>query len=804
MRIIFLEDMYGNLDEGFLYLWTLPDKVTFWFKHSEIKKMQAKAEALSAKGKDVYFGVGIAKEPKDIGRTKNQEVVGIPGVWLDIDIKDSTHKQQNLPETIAEIESKLPLLPSIVVSSGHGLHVYWLFRETWIFDDEAERMRAEKMLQGFQSYVKQQLGYKLDSTHDLARVLRVANTKNYKSNPIDVVVLQSNVDRYNIDDIDQFTIEITLPEYDAKREAFKRLPTDDLATVVLNNCKFIQYCKDFAATLSYNEWLAMISNVSRCKNGPEMVHELSKPYPKYKSSETDKKIIDALNGMHGPLSCSYISKNLFDGCPSQGCGVKAPCAFALSNSKQEEPQASEFKIEALTDLGNAERFARMFKDKLKYCHQFGTWLIWDGVRHRIDEQDQVMIFARKAVRSFIDDIPKFENHDKQKEVFKHSQKSESLSRLRAMVELAQAMLPVHVDQLDQEKFLLNVQNGVVDLTTGKLLPHSQKRLITKLAPVVYNEHAECPLFIKFLNDIFDSNKDIIDFMQRLLGYYISGDTSEQVMSFAYGAMGSNGKTTLLELFMNILGDYGENTGSDTFTLKRNEGIPNDIARLRGARFVKISELKQNTKLNEALIKQITGQDKLTARFLRQEFFSFMPAFKLMILTNHKPKLTGDDQALWRRIILIPFLQRFTGERKDKHLSEKLQKEWSGILNWCIQGCLDWQANGLNPPDEVSNATKEFQDESDIISNWIEDCCQVDVYMQSKSGSLFKSFESWCEENGERSYLSRNKFSQKLVEKGFVLDRGTRGVRSLRGIGLLNTDESSIFNNKPSFQQTEPF
>lgn len=795
-RAIFLEELYGELESGYLYLWTLPDKQTYWFKTSKLEEMQQKAKILSDENKDVYFGVGITKEPKFLGRAKATEVIGIPGVWLDIDIKDDAHVQTNLPETIAEIENKLPLIPSIIVHSGHGLHAYWLFKEPWVFDSEAERMQAENLLKGFQLFIKQQLGYKLDSTHDLSRVLRVPETINYKTNPTQVSVLHKNDIRFNIDDIEQFTLDIQLIEYDASREKFKRLPTDDDSLVVIENCKFIQHCKDNAKTLPEPEWLAMIANIARCKDGPQMVHELSSSYPRYNKEETDKKIIHALNNLNA-ISCNHIKTILKFDCPVGGCGVKAPCAFALKNKKAEEQSKPVHKLDALTDFGNAERFARMFKDKLKYCHQFGTWLIWNGVRHKIDEQGQVMDFAQKAIRSIHEDLNEIVDPDRRKKVFNHAEKSESLPRLKAMLELAQHMLAVHVNDLDTDKWILNVKNGVVDLKTGKLLAHNQSRLITKLAPVIYDETAECPRFIQFMNDVFDNDKDIIDFMQRLLGYCLTGDTSEQMMSFAYGAMGSNGKSTLMELFMNMIGDYGETTGSDTFTLKRNEGIPNDIARLRGARFVKISELKENTKLNEALIKQITGQDKLTARFLRQEFFTFMPAFKLMILTNHKPKLTGDDPALWRRITLIPFLQRFTGDRKDKELPDKLSKEWSGILNWCVKGCLEWQKNGLCPPDKVQNATKEFQNESDVITNWMEDCCLVKPHLQTKSGNLFASFEKWCEENGERVYISRNKFSQKLVEKGFQTHKGTNGARFIKGLGLLDLQRDIDFvGNEP--------
>lgn len=814
MLSIFLKKLYQDCEQGFIYLWCLQSKKTYWFKVSAIEAMQKKALKLAKEKNDVYFGVGIAEDQKFKGRANSQEIIGIPGIWIDIDIKGTEHAQQDLPKTVDEILEKIPLKPSIIVHSGHGLHAYWIFKECWYFDSENERNEAQKLLQGFQLFIKQRLGYKLDSTHDLARVLRLPETINYKSEPIAVKVLQENDVRYNPDDLAQYAVEIPdTPTENTRTNKFTRRPTDRNSSELLKHCAFIRYCKENASSLAYYDWLAMVSNVSRCKDGEKAVHELSKPYPKYTQKETDSKIIESLNRMHGPITCQQISTSTtFTGCPVGGCGVKAPCSFALLKKFQNEPEPmpeeqtdtsnNAPQLEAFTDLGNSERFTRMFGARLRYCYQFGTWLIWDGTRYKIDETGQIMQYAKKTVRSFHEDMKRFAGTEAYDKIKKHAVRSESLSRLKAMLELAQPQLAAHVEDLDNDDWLLNVQNGVIDLKTGQLLPHSKDRLITKLAPITYDKNADCPIFKKFMHDVFIDNPEIVDFMQKYWGYSLTGDTSEQVMAFAYGAMGSNGKSTAMELFMDMLGDYAETTASDTFALKRNEGIPNDIARLRGARFVKISELKQNTRLNEALMKQTTGGDKITARFLRQEFFSFMPRFKLMILTNHKPRLTGDDPALWRRIILVPFLQHFTGKRKDKNLPQKLRQEFSGILNWCIEGCIRWQKEGLDPPSSVRQATKEYQEESDVINNWIEDCCVVASNIISKTADLFNSYEQWCKENAEFMSMPRRSFTNKLIEKGFNRSRGSYGERCLTGIGLL--DKRHIEPDDNLYSNEEPY
>lgn len=266
------------------------------------------------------------------------------------------------------------------------------------------------------------------------------------------------------------------------------------------------------------------------------------------------------------------------------------------------------------------------------------------------------------------------------------------------------------------------------------------------------------------------------------------------MGIAWGAMGSNGKSTLFELIQDLLGDYAENTPAETFMAKKHDGIPNDIARLRGARFVSASETREGRSLNAALVKQVTGQDRITARFLRQEFFTFLPDFKLVLLTNHKPRISGDDKALGRRLLLVPFTQRFEGAKKDKKMPEKLRKELSGVLNWCLEGCLQWQRQGLCPPEEVLEATREYQEENDVITNWIEECCVEKFEIKTDITSLYTNFTDWCSGTGERATYNKNAFTQKMVDKGYSRCRDAKGAKALQGIGLLDI--------KHDFQQEE--
>jgi len=344
-------------------------------------------------------------------------------------------------------------------------------------------------------------------------------------------------------------------------------------------------------------------------------------------------------------------------------------------------------------------------------------------------------------------------------------------------------MAVRVEELDSDIWLLNVLNGVVDLRTGKLLAHDPCRLITKIAPVVYDPAADCPRFKTFLTEVFPNGKNIISFVQRLIGYSLTGDTREQQLTVAWGN-GSNGKGTSLNLIQEMLGDYAQSTPADTLMAKKYDGgIPNDIARLRGARFVLASETQEGRRLNEPLIKQMTGQDRLAARFLRCEYFEFMPEFKLFLLTNDKPVARGDDAALWRRIMLVPFTVKFEGEQCDKTLPDKLRKELPGILKWAVDGCLSWQKNGLAPPAEVIQATQEYRSENDVLEKWIEERCFKSNSAARRTSILFRDFMKWVEETGEKVLTTQMKFSQNLKKKGIEISKDGVGLSLARGIDI---------------------
>lgn len=443
----------------------------------------------------------------------------------------------------------------------------------------------------------------------------------------------------------------------------------------------------------------------------------------------------------------------------------------------------------MTEMGNAERLVYRSGNNLRYCIEFEEWLLWDGSTWIEDKKRRIERIAIKTFREMYNEMANEDDTDQRKKIYKWAQSSERSSVFLNSINRAQAMLPVTQQELNKDPFKLNCLNGVLDLKTGELLQHKRDYLITKNTYINYDSKAKCPNWIKFLENIFkhedgEIKRDLIDFIQKAVGYALTGDTNEQVAFFLWGT-GRNGKSTLINTIKDLLGDYSKQTNSDTFTSKINEGgINNDIARLHGSRFVSAVESEDGQKLSESLIKQLTGGEPITARFLRREFFEFMPEFKIFFTTNHKPIVKGDDEGIWRRIRLIPFDYTIPKEEVDKHLPEKLHKELPGILKWAVDGCLNWQQEGLGEPADVKNATDEYKDEMDLLSSFLEECCVKNPDAKVQVNDLHKKYMSWAEENGEYP-MKKRVFNNRITMKGFQKRKSTGNKTFFFGLGLLD-------------------
>jgi len=339
------------------------------------------------------------------------------------------------------------------------------------------------------------------------------------------------------------------------------------------------------------------------------------------------------------------------------------------------------------------------------------------------------------------------------------------------------------EDFDRDQFAFNCGNGVIDLRCGRLRPHRREDLMTKCSPVDYDPEAPCPVWKKFLKDIFDGNRDLVKFVQKFLGCSLTGDMSSQAMFILYGT-GANGKSTFINVVTRILGDYATTTPTETFMQKKGEQATNDIARLKGARFVSATESDERGRLAESVIKRLTGNDMISARFLYGEYFQFLPTFKIVMATNHNPRIGGMDFAIWRRIKLIPFLKTFPEERQDKTLPQKLEGELAGILAWMVEGCLKWQKEGLGSSEAIQNATEEYRNQMSDIQMFLSDCCEYEEEAMTQSSVLYAAYVAWCEKNNERAKSNRS-FSMMLSDSG--MDKVKTSV-AMFWIGIRIADE----------------
>jgi P4 family phage/plasmid primase-like protien len=814
-QLAVLQALYRNDDKGYFTLWTAEDKRTRWFKVQDINL--AVQEALRLRqNSNVYFGIGLRKEKLgEYQRGSSEDIFSLPCVWLEIDIQGGVHAATNLPtkEQAKVLLNTFSLEPSIIVHSGGGFHCYWLFEQPVRIYSEQDRKGAERMLKRFQNVfirLARNQGFVLDNTADLARVLRVPGTFNRKAEPKPVKTLKLDADkRYSLLEILEAIQELEAKlsqesklERPLKPEYIEgEIPDADVSKIV-SNCLFIQDYLEHKETASYPEWLAALTIGAYCENGEHLVHEWSQGHPSYSEQEVDRKYVEIRNRMK-PRTCTAIHEE-FGSCAECKHFGKINSPIALGLKGKMNPGTKKRKTFKNTDLGNAERLIHRHGQNIRYNNVFGKWYIWDGKRWNEDKTNQMKQLAKDTVRNIYKEAYEEEDADKRKALSEHATRSESRSRIEAMIALAESEVPILPDDMDRDIWLFNCQNGVIDLKTGDLLPHDREYMMTKISPIVYDPKAECPTWIKFLEDIMQDEEgnvkhELIEFLQKAIGYSLTGDTSEQVLFFLYGT-GRNGKSTFMNTIKEIFGDYGKQTNADTFTVKKSDRVNNDIAALKGARLVAATESEEGARLAESLVKQLTGGEPILARFLHQEFFEFVPQFKIFFTTNHKPVIRGGDEGIWRRIRLIPFTVTIPPEKLDKHLPQKLRAEMPGILRWAVEGCLKWQREGLGNPKEVQEATQSYKDEMDTLGNFIKEHCVIVPSAKCVVSELYKRYSEWCEDNGEYA-LSRTKFNRKIEERGFKKERSTGGNYFFFGIGL-QQDNTYLNSYSSNSEQSE--
>jgi len=447
-------------------------------------------------------------------------------------------------------------------------------------------------------------------------------------------------------------------------------------------------------------------------------------------------------------------------------------------------------LEELTDLGNAQRFVRYARGRFLFAHGWNRWLRYDGRRWEIDEKHEPHELAAVVARSFHADAAQAPDRKLQEALTKHALQSQKKERIEAMLSLAANAFPeikVSPSELDCDPWLLNVENGTLDLRTAQLRPHKRTDKLTKLAPVIYDPAATAPIWQQFLSSVLPDD-ETRSFLQRAVGYSATGITTEHVVLFLFGA-GRNGKSTLIDTLMAVLGDYCAVSPPELLLAKKAERHPTEMTTLVGRRLVSSVEAGQGKAWDEARVKWLTGGDRLTARGMRQDFFEFEPTHKFWVAANHRPRVRGTDAGIWSRLKEIDFIQEFRDEDdaapsrqhlpvKDKSLKEKLKAEYSGILAWIAAGCLEWQKSGLGEPAAIRQATEEYRAEEDALRPFLEGYEPLQSSERVLLDAMASAYRDFAQSSGEEPISNRN-LAAALRERGYVVVRGAKGKATVK-------------------------
>lgn len=446
-----------------------------------------------------------------------------------------------------------------------------------------------------------------------------------------------------------------------------------------------------------------------------------------------------------------------------------------------EPDPSETPARRLTEGGNADRFVAMFADDVRYVEEAATWFVWDGQRFQRDSVREVNGLAREVVGELYAAASTEKDQTHRRNLAEHAKRSDSAHAVRALLDLAKADRAIarRLDDFDRQTDLLTVANGTLDLTSGQLQPPTRDHQSTRLAPVAYVPQAACPRWEDFLWTVFKERPHLVRYVQKAIGYSLTGDQTEQCLFLLFGS-GANGKSTFLETVRQMLGDYGHTAKTETVLLSKDERSHTprpDLLDLRGRRMVTASEVVEGKHFNEALVKSMTGGEELNARALYgSTAITFTPTHKLWLGVNHLPVIRGDDEGIWRRIRVIPFDVTIPEGQRDPGLPAALRAEWPGILAWAVQGCLLWRQERLGtPPAEVSQATTSYREESDVLGDFLTECCDLGADQRTNGGLLYATYKAWAIDSGVRP-MTKQAFPAKLLtRKEIQRDRKAGGT-----------------------------
>ncbi len=832
-----LQFLYEDIKDGFLNIWTLDGNTSSWFAVSDLRAAAERAVSISLQGHEVYYMTGLAREAlSEREKGAEKDIIALPCLHVDIDLKADAHKAKGLPE---DAETALDALnsvglpePTVIVSSGYGLHVYWLFESPVRMDTEEQqqqKQQAKKLLvewqQAFRNVWKAK-GWKLDVTHNLDRLLRIPGTYNHKRGGKRLVKPFGGASGQ------KYTPE-------ALREALESLPVPQEVTEIDFDNLPVPSTPQMtrmdtgarAAPVISDEWSLDLSDsdllqkAREAKDGEKFTRLFDKgDSADFKSeSEADQALLCLLAYWTGRdrmrmqrlfLTSAlgnrpkvrnrqdYLDRSIDEACRTVR-NVYKPEDYVKRQAVGSPVLSVRLETMPTSSMTLADIFRERYGDDLRYVKEWRAWIRWNGQRW---ESDEGAHSVRKIAQNFLrHDMERMCQHiaddDKRKRCYAWVVKSQSDSGINGMLSLAADHLSITASMLDSNPMLLNVENGTIDLRTGERREQRKEDLLTKLAPVEYKPDADCPTFKAFVSRIFQNEAgtdqpDVESYVQRALGHSLTGDTSAQAMFLLYGG-GCNGKTTLLNAVKAVLGEgeYAMSARSEMLMVDRNRDNKEGEVHLFGKRFVASSETEAGSRFNESLVKRLVDNQTIRARKLYAGEFEFRPTHTLFLDCNHLPRITGDDFSIWRRVKVIPFLQQIMPEERDRHMGERLAAEKSGILKWLLEGLRQYQVNGLAEPSEITGAIEEYRNQNDDVGLFLAECTEEGMDFYVSSEGLFKAYQRWAERNGIRNVMHNKGFSKKIKERTDTLGRprfsacqrrlyGETPVRAWKGLQLV--------------------
>jgi putative DNA primase/helicase len=757
--------------------------------------------SLTADNKELYHSVFLFNNElkKHVMETKStsgfEGSLSAKSVFIDFDVKEDKTDLDAVKNEVMKF--CFHLLDSYSVSKDQfriyfsgckGFHIEIPFE--LITDKLVPTLKLHKRVETFVRRITEGFEYVDDGIYQFNRLKRYVNSINPKSNLYKIPISFNQLVSLSIDEIKDmakqpnFYINITdeLKLNEKMNNIYKEILDEESINEISKSTdeRKIDYEFDYieddilnsASNLlkgkinNHHEWIKVglsLASVGELGRKPFLMLSDNPNYPNDTEMFLNKKFDQLLN--------AYNSSK------TNGVTIKTFYYFASKEGFDEK------QFYRYTDLENARRLVSHFQSELKFDHTRNKWMIWNDKYWKLDETEMHFDYANKLLQIMHKDSYRINDKEERIKTQIQINRIGNKSKLSSMFDLASKQSKIRLKSVDFDTHdnLFNCLNGTIELTDKvRFYQHNREDLLSLCSNVKYNEEDSCPNFINFIDEIFRRDKETIKYIQRALGYTMTGFTSEDVLFFCYGG-GANGKTTFLEIMRELFGGFFGKMNVNTIMMNKNESTGNDIACLTGKRFVSTSEIENGSRLNESLIKDLTGGDHIKARFLFNEYFEFKPKLKLWMYGNHKPVLSGIDDGIRRRFHVIPFEYSIPENRRRKRheLLNIFQSEFSGILNWMLDGYLNWKREGLNPPQKIRLTTQNYFEEMDILQKFINDCCNLSGTVQSSV--IFRRFKNYLEEQNEKS-ISNSEFKRLMNMKGYIFEHG-RDYNSWNGISL---------------------